>query len=101
MISIRCEHWEIGKSPESHLAILLATLFILGYFSYSIGFRWTDGGPVKYINWLTNRPYSGNRHFCAGMNVNGFWEDTRCYAKYPSICKIFKGKISDNDKPPF
>ena len=70
---------------------IIFSLKSLIHWTDFLGFRWTDGKPVAYNNWLSGRPYSGNRHFCAGINNNGFWEDLPCYSRFTSMCKLFKG----------
>ena len=60
---------------------------------YLLGFSWTDGKPLVFINWYTDEPHTMNRHLCVGMGSNGKWWDTACYGKFKSFCKLPLGNL--------
>ena len=68
-------------------------LFTVSIYFPWLGFSWTDGKPLSFVNWYANEPYPLNRHLCAGMNNGGKWQDEPCYLRYPSVCKLPLGKL--------
>lgn len=54
--------------------------------------RWVDGSRPVYFNWDHGEPgnYMG-REFCVIIRKHGFWHDTWCKARFPSVCQ--KGVI--------
>ncbi len=60
--------------------------------SPSKGWKWIDGSPFVFINWITGGFQSGPNQFCALITENGEWRTVECnndllIQRYNYICK--------------
>jgi hypothetical protein len=49
----------------------------------------SDGMTVAgaYQNWSANKPFGNTTRNCAGMRLDGTWEDRSCTAETPYFCE--------------
>uniref|UniRef100_A0A8D0GM94 Macrophage mannose receptor 1 n=1 Tax=Sphenodon punctatus TaxID=8508 RepID=A0A8D0GM94_SPHPU len=66
----------------------------LYYLNPDDGFTWSDGSPVRYLNWAYGEPnnYQDIEH-CGELNGDSSmqWNDMHCNNVYDWICQIKKG----------
>ncbi|XP_064595387.1 macrophage mannose receptor 1-like isoform X2 [Liolophura sinensis] len=57
------------------------------------GFKWSDGTPVDYTNWMPHQPDDHKHHEdCGEFNANtNQWNDDNCNLAKSYICKVMKG----------
>ncbi|KAM3929565.1 macrophage mannose receptor 1-like [Leptodactylus fuscus] len=81
--------------------ILTSVLWIgLNSLDFNAGWRWDDGGPFRYLNWVPGNPSTEPGINCAALNPgkSSKWESKECAQKLGYICK--KGNSSSSYIPP-
>lgn len=65
----------------------------LNALDLSTGYQWSDGSPVKYLNWATNEPNdAGGEEDCVDIFLrNGKWNDDHCAYQLGYVCKVHVG----------
>ncbi|XP_072010311.1 macrophage mannose receptor 1 isoform X2 [Engystomops pustulosus] len=72
----------------------------LNSLDFNAGWRWDDGGPFRYLNWVPGNPSTEPGINCVALNPgkSGKWESKECGQKLGYICK--KGNSSESYIPP-
>ncbi|XP_063816089.1 C-type mannose receptor 2 [Pseudophryne corroboree] len=76
-----------------------STLWIgLNDLNVNGGWQWSDGAPLKYLNWETDQPSNSEEENCAVIRTesSGAWQNRNCYNALPYVCK----KSSKRSLPP-
>ncbi|KAM4622511.1 C-type mannose receptor 2 [Discoglossus pictus] len=63
------------------------------------GWQWSDGSPLKYLNWENDQPNNSNEENCAVIRTesSGAWQNRDCGNALPYVCK----KNSATRSPPY
>ncbi|KAG8446993.1 hypothetical protein GDO86_014439 [Hymenochirus boettgeri] len=53
------------------------------------GWQWSDGSPLKYLNWESDQPSNSNEENCAVIRTesSGSWQNRDCGNALPYACK--------------
>ncbi|XP_068118077.1 C-type mannose receptor 2 isoform X2 [Hyperolius riggenbachi] len=53
------------------------------------GWQWSDGSPLKYLNWESDQPSGEEEENCAVIRTesSGAWQNRNCYNALPYVCK--------------
>ncbi|CAH1779946.1 unnamed protein product [Owenia fusiformis] len=51
------------------------------------GWRWSDGSPFRWVNWIPGQPDRKEEHCVALIALHGMWNDDDCPDLKPYICK--------------
>ncbi|KAM3922534.1 C-type mannose receptor 2 isoform 1-T1 [Leptodactylus fuscus] len=76
-----------------------STLWIgLNDINVNGGWQWSDGSPLKYLNWESDQPSNSEEENCAVIRteMSGAWQTRNCYNALPYVCK----KSSKRNSPP-
>ncbi|KAM5136029.1 C-type mannose receptor 2 [Mantella aurantiaca] len=76
-----------------------STLWIgLNDLNVNGGWQWSDGSPLKYLNWENEQPGNSEEENCAVIRTEslGAWQNRNCYNALPYVCK----KSSKRSLPP-
>ncbi|XP_077347035.1 macrophage mannose receptor 1-like [Lithobates pipiens] len=63
------------------------------------GWKWNDGSPFRYFNWLPGNPSAGEWKNCGSLepDKNSKWENKMCSQKLGYVCE--KGNITSYSPP--
>ncbi|XP_073463770.1 C-type mannose receptor 2 [Aquarana catesbeiana] len=67
-----------------------STLWIgLNDLNVNGGWQWSDGSPLKYLNWENDQPSNSEEENCAVIRTEtlGAWQNRNCYNALPYVCK--------------
>lgn len=66
----------------------------LNSLDLNAGWKWNDGSPFRYLNWLPGNPLAEHGKNCAALEPgkNSKWENKECSQKLGYICK--KGNVT-------
>ncbi|XP_062577533.1 uncharacterized protein LOC134239370 [Saccostrea cucullata] len=75
---------------------------VLSEVDFGIGYKWSDGSPVSFVNWFPGEP---NDFFgaedCVEIRVaNGKWNDEHCSSRRGFVCEKRLGANPTNPAPP-
>ncbi|XP_073485831.1 macrophage mannose receptor 1-like [Aquarana catesbeiana] len=72
----------------------------LNSLDFNAGWKWDNGNPFRYLNWLPGNPSTEPGKNCVALNPgkNAKWENKECSQKLGYICK--KGNITSSYTPP-
>ncbi|XP_069808937.1 C-type mannose receptor 2 isoform X1 [Dendropsophus ebraccatus] len=76
-----------------------STLWIgLNDINVNGGWQWSDGSPLKFLNWESDQPSNSEEESCAVIRteMSGAWQTRNCYNALPYVCK----KSSKRNLPP-
>ncbi|XP_075033477.1 C-type mannose receptor 2 [Mixophyes fleayi] len=76
-----------------------STLWIgLNDLNVNGGWQWSDGAPLKFLNWENDQPSNSEEDNCAVIRTesSGAWQSRNCYNALPYVCK----KSSKRSLPP-
>lgn len=76
-----------------------STLWIgLNDINVNGGWQWSDGSPLKFLNWESDQPGNSEEENCAVIRteLSGAWQTRDCYNAMPYVCK----KGSKRNLPP-
>ena len=69
-------------------------MLMIMFCIYHLGYKWTDGTNVVYINWEEGEPVDNPNRECVQMRKgNGFWLATQCSTSRNWICKINRSMV--------
>ncbi|XP_077347036.1 macrophage mannose receptor 1 [Lithobates pipiens] len=72
----------------------------LNSLDFNAGWKWDDGNPFRFLNWLPGNPSTEPGKNCVALNPgkNAKWENKECSQKLGYICK--KGNATSSYIPP-
>ncbi|XP_075440470.1 C-type mannose receptor 2 [Ascaphus truei] len=61
------------------------------------GWQWSDGSPLKYLNWESDQPSNSNEENCAVIRTesSGSWQNRDCANARPYVCKKMSARARD------
>ena len=97
-------HW-IGFSDQSQEGgNIRSTKGVVKVESWCLGYTWSDGSPVTFVNWNDGEPNNyGDGEDCTTIVVGlgGVWNDDRCEKQAKAVCEkkgLLKAKVSKYKK---